>query len=107
MQNKGDCYVVAYQEQQKYKGSLLVHGLVNGQGRLKGIKYNHAWIEIDDKVIDRTIQNEEMKEMDKEIYYALGNIETTYKYDFLQVIEKSLEIETYGPWEDELLENEH
>ena len=43
----GDCYIVVYEEQQKYKGSLLVHGLVTPViGPLENITYNHAWIEI-------------------------------------------------------------
>ncbi len=103
----GDCYVVAYREQQKSRDAILVHGLVNGQGKLKGIKYNHAWVEIGDTVIDRTIQSESMQEMPKLAYYALGDIKTTYKYSFMEVIERSLETETYGPWEDELLSNKH
>ena len=104
----GDCYVVAYEEQQKHKGSLLVHGLVTPViGPLENITYNHAWIEINDKVIDRTIQSEKMQEMDKETYYVIGRIEVTYKYERMEVIKTSLETETYGPWESKLLENEH
>jgi hypothetical protein len=101
----GDCYVIAYREQGPK--DILVHGLVTPRnGPLQNITYNHAWIERDDKVIDRTIQNKDIQEMDKDIYYALGQTKTTYKYTLNEVLEKSDKFQTYGPWEKELLESE-
>jgi len=100
----GDCYVVAYREQKQK--DLLVHGLVTPLvGSLAGVTYNHAWVERDDKVIDRTIRNEDMQEMDKKIYYALGKIEVTYKYTLKEVLENSDKFQTYGPWAPELQNN--
>lgn len=106
-ENKGgDCYVIAYREQGPK--DLLVHGLVTPViGPLENVTYNHAWIERDDKVIDKTIQNESMQEMDKETYYALGRIEVIYKYTMQEVMKNSDKFQTYGPWEKELQNNPH
>jgi len=109
MENKGDCYTVAYKEQEKSNQYVLVHGLVQGQGKLKGIKYNHAWVEDtkNDIVIDRTIQSKNLQEMPKIAYYALGQIQENevFRYTFIEKIEKSSKFETYGPWEARLLTN--
>jgi len=102
----GDCYVIAYREQGPK--DILVHGLITPlMGPLAGVTYNHAWIERGDKVIDKTIKNEDMQEMDIKIYYTLGRIEKTYKYTLKEVLENSDKFQTYGPWEKELLNNPH
>ena len=100
----GDCYVVAYREQGPK--DILVHGLVTPViGPLENLTYNHAWIERGNKVIDRTISNPDMQEMDKNIYYALGRIQITYKYKLQEVLENSDKFQTYGPWQKQLLNN--
>lgn len=102
----GDCYRLAYREQRKNKDSLLVHGLITPIfGALKGITYNHAWIEIDDTCIDRSIKLKTMQEMPKLAFYALGQIRIFFKYSYFQTIKKSQEYETYGQWEQVLVDN--
>ena len=41
------------------------------------------------------------------VYYALGNIKTTFKYSFDELLEKAQEFETYGPWEKVLIKNKY
>ena len=100
----GDCYQKAYRYFQKHPNFLLVHGLVHGQGKLNGVIYDHAWVEDGNTVIDMTLPKQ-LQKLNKKVYYALGKIKTTFKYDQDQVVKKSLEYETYGPWEDVLLKN--
>ena len=74
----GDCYDVAF----KYYISnpkdnfKIVHGMVDGQGPLKGIRFDHAWIEdARGNVIDAS--NGKFNKpliLPKELYYAIGNI---------------------------------
>ena len=80
--------------------------MVTGQGALQGLVYNHAWIEEGNKVLDLTLPKKHQK-MDKKVYYALGHIKTTFEYKFQEVMEKSSEIGTYGPWEKVLLKNKY
>jgi len=108
----GDCYVVAYryfmEHNFEYENLRLVHGLVTGQGAIAGIVYNHAWVEdIDERIVYDMTMPESFRIVPSFIYYQLGKIKTTYKYDYKEVIEKSMEYETYGPWEEELINNEY
>lgn len=103
-QNKGgDCFQTAWKTFYDNLGKhpLLCHGIVTGQGAIAGVKYNHAWIEIGDQVIDRTMPIFS-KGVSKDAYYLLGNIDDklVFKYDSKQVSEKATEWMTYGPWED-------
>jgi hypothetical protein len=42
-----------------------------------------------------------------QVYYRLGKVQKTYKYEYQEVVEKIMEFKTYGPWEEELLNNEY
>lgn len=99
----GHCYKEAWKAfyDNLSKGPLLCHGIVEGRGPLSGIKYNHAWIEVDGQVIDRTMSFFK-KGQPKEVFYALGNIDEklVFKYDSQQIAKKAVEWGTYGPWED-------
>lgn len=109
----GDCYQVGYRyfnkNAIKNPNLRLVHGLVTGQGKINGIVYNHCWCEDikEDMVIDMTMPSA-FQMVPRVVYYALGKIdeETVYKYDHSQVMAKSVEYGTYGPWEEKLLANE-
>lgn len=103
----GDCYQQAWKlfYSRLREKPLLVHGIVTGQGRLSGIEYNHAWVEIGDTVYDKTISIA-ANGIPKETYYSLGNVkeDLVFRYTIEQVSEKAIEYMTYGPWEN-ILEN--
>jgi hypothetical protein len=105
----GTCYVDAYNYfGNNYNKKLkLVHGLVTGQGAIDNIVYNHAWCEDDKNVYDPSHQP--ILIMSKKIYYTLGKInnKNVFKYNHSKMIEKSMEYETYGPWETKLLNNKY
>lgn len=103
----GDCYYKAYKYQEQNPNVILVHGLVAGQGKLKGITYTHAWCEDGDIIIDMTLKSNLQKSFNKNIYYLLGNIKTTFRYSYNQRIEKSFQFRTYGPWELKLLKSKY
>ena len=101
----GQCFKKAYEAffSNISINPLLVHGVVTGQGKIEGIKYVHAWVEIGDTVIDTTIPLFE-NGFPREGYYKLARADEKdmFKYNKAQVRSKALEYETYGPWEDEL-----
>lgn len=106
----GTCYQDAmhYMMRHGKRGNddiLLCHGLVTGQGEIKGIVYNHAWIEKGNKVIDETIPIT----IDKRVYYALGNIKekTVFRYTYDEMAKKVTEFKIYGPWEKVLINNKY
>lgn len=84
---------------------LLVHGLVVGQGSIKGIVYNHAWIEDGDTVIDETVPIK----MPAAFYYRIGKInkKTVFKYTYDEMAKKVSKFKTYGPWEPVLIKNKY
>jgi len=100
----GDCYMVAakYLENEYFKGNknlVLVHGEVEGQGAIAGIRYGHAWVEDGDMVIDKS-GNRDIH-LPKIIYYSLGNINPNkaFKYNYEQMRKKTLEYGHWGPWD--------
>lgn len=101
----GDCFVQAYNNffDSRDNNVLLVHGVVTGRGKIEGLKYLHAWIEIGDKVIDTTMSLF-AKGFPKDGYYRLAQADEKemFKYNKSEAIEKILKYETYGPWEIEL-----
>ena len=104
----GDCYQLSYDYFNRTSSSAkLVHGLVTGQGALEGIRYNHSWVEEGNKVIDMTLPKQFQKSLSISMYYQIGKIKTVYKYNRKDVIDKSLEYGTYGPWNSVLLRHKY
>lgn len=98
----GDCYVSAYRSLQEFtrkgvKKVKLVHGIVTGQGAIKGIQYGHAWIEMNGTVIDSS--NGRNIVLPKRVYYTLGQIEVTREYTYDEALEQAARYGTYGPWD--------
>lgn len=107
----GNCYQVAYRYfMSNYFDNpnlRLVHGLVTGRSNIYGIIYNHAWVEdIKNNIVYDMTMPEVFQKVPKDVYYALGNIKTVFKYEHSQVIDNSIDFKTYGPWETELLNQE-
>ena len=94
----GNCFQAAYDYLIRHPDTILVHGVVTGQGAIKGVQYTHAWIEDGDTVIDKTIP-EEFSELPKMVYYSLGNIKITRRYTYKEALQQVVETEHYGPWD--------
>jgi hypothetical protein len=97
----GQCFPNAYKYQSEHPEVTLVHGLVTGQGPIKGIVYSHAWCELDDMVIDPTPGIT----VPKALYYKVGKITDTFKYNLLEKLKISFKTGNYGPWEPKLIES--
>jgi len=104
---KGDCFEVAGRamidltEEQEMYGMKLVHAFVRGQGELEGRRFEHAWNEQGDVVLDNSNGNNVV--LRKEQYYKLGGIEVeagayaTYNKDDTMI--NMLKHGHYGPWD--------
>ena len=110
----GTCYEDALHYMQDNIGDdklRLVHGLVNGQGELSGIVYNHAWVESGNEVIDPSLKNQGRSnyKFPKPIYYAIGGMreKTVFRYTHKEMSRKMLDVGTYGPWEKILIKNKY
>ena len=100
LEEMGDCYQAAGRLIMEYiSNGKLVHGMVNGQGRLNGIRFGHAWVEVGGKVLDHS--NGQKRSLPKEVYYALGRIKPSeckyYKYQDAAKLMASKG--HWGPWE--------
>ena len=82
-----------------YGDLYLVHGMVNGQGRLSGVRYDHAWCEDDHLVYD--FSNDRKLILPKEYYYQLGGIidSDNFRYSQDEARKFILDTGTWGPWE--------
>ena len=111
-QKMGDCYEVAGRmailglskapNGEMFLGKpMVVHGEVEGQGKIKGLRYGHAWVEDDVYVYD--FSNGKNLMLLKEVYYYLGKINQDkpklYKYSFLEARQKMLQTGEFGPWD--------
>ncbi len=93
----GDCYNIAGNLIVDNKDWLLCHGIVDGQGPLKGQKIGHAWNEHQDVVFDYS--NSKKVILRKEQYYALGNIKKVIKYKREEALRMMSRYKHYGPWD--------
>jgi len=98
----GDCYQAAGRLATSFIGddkALLVHGMVEGQGKLKGLKFGHAWVEYGNKAMDHSNGNK--FEVDKRAFYAIGNIDEKecHYYKPGKAAGWMLKTEHWGPWE--------
>jgi hypothetical protein len=102
----GDCYeasgrLILFDSGQidPYGELYLVHGMVDGQGGLSGVRFDHAWCEDDHLVYD--FSNGRKLILPKEYYYRVGNITDSenFKYSVDQAREFILNTGNWGPWE--------
>lgn len=97
----GDCYeagcrLILELDDFKYR---LVHGMVNGQGKLSGLRFGHCWVETSKLVYD--FSNGRELVIPKEEYYAIGRInpnECKY-YTCDEAREWILKTQHWGAWE--------
>lgn len=103
MKVEGDCYLAAA----RFLVSLgvdtdarLVHGEVTGQGDVAGIRYGHAWVEINGSVIDPS--NGRKLCVERERYYQLGKIDPSEvrSYSCHELLRATANSGHYGPWEN-------
>ena len=81
---------------------VLVHGLVHGQGSLKGKRFVHAWVESGGMVYDYSNGGE--NELTQSQYYRIGKIDPKqkgayFKYSYSDMKKKLLSTGHYGPWD--------
>jgi len=102
----GDCYVAAGKlilygdsEVNSYGDLYLIHGMVDGQGPLKGVRYDHAWCEDDHLIYD--FSNGRRLIFPKQLYYSIGNIDhhENFRYSKEEARRFILDNGTWGPWE--------
>lgn len=102
MQNKkGNCYQSAgnFIINNSNIPILLCHGLVSGQGKLKGLRIEHAWCELGDIVFD--CSNGRNIVMRKEEYYKIGKIKEkeVKRYTQKEAMKLMLKFKYYGRFE--------
>lgn len=101
----GNCYeaaLVLLMFDEVPDDAVLCHGKVTGGGPVAGMRFGHAWVELaDGTVIDRSNGNDVT--MDKERYYAIGQIreDEVRRYEKQEAFMEALRTEVYGPWEEE------
>jgi len=103
MEGGGDCYAAAARLLLMIGSEAnahLVHGEVEGQGEFAGVRFGHAWVEINGAAID--LSNGRRLCMDRGQYYRLGKIDATKarRYSFTEMVEATAQFGHYGPWEN-------
>ena len=102
LEGLGDCYQAGGRLIMNFFGDKdhkLVHGMVNGQGALEGIRFGHCWVESKDTVLDHS--NGKKRELPKQVYYALGRVnpkECKY-YTAEEAAKFMVDKGHWGPWE--------
>lgn len=106
----GDCYAAAahvvieahdWKLDEQGESFILCHGSPIGRGPIEGVKFGHAWVEVNDTlVIDQSNGNNIF--MDVGRYYAIGQIkpDEVVRYTPQQLAAMIREHKTYGPWHE-------
>ncbi|WP_019584233.1 hypothetical protein [Thioalkalivibrio sp. ALE16] len=108
MRTPGNCCKSAYQGLEAVTRTIgradnaeLVHGLVTGTGGgIEGLRYGHAWVEINGIMVLDYSQARPMT-VPRELYYRTGNIDPakTVRYTLDVALQFLLDRKHYGPWE--------
>ena len=106
----GNCYQIHLETLQErrwehdgIKDTLLVHGLVTGQGKIKGTRYGHAWLEVGGMIVF-DISNGRDVVMSVQDYYELGKIkeEEIKRYSLTEAQKLITRTGHYGPWHHDI-----
>lgn len=107
----GDCYEAAgrYFSEAAFAGQAvgytLVHGVVSGHGPLRGRRFGHAWVEVDDGPVVMVVDpsNDRTVVMARTDYYRLGRVlpEECRRYTPEEAVIEMVRSEHWGPWEEE------
>lgn len=102
----GNCYEMAIQTAESliregHTNVMVVHGQPTGTGGdVVGIKYGHAWVELNlngfELVFDYSNDNEVV--IERAIYYMAGQIADCHRYTFKEAQNFMLLTGHYGPW---------
>lgn len=101
MKVTGNCFEAAFKMLlEADEDAVLVHAEVEGQGRLEGVRFGHAFVQSGETVYDNT--NGRGVVMHAAMYRLLGGIDSignTHTYTRKQAVEKALTYGHYGPWD--------
>jgi len=75
---------------------ILCHGNALGQGPIDGKRHGHAWLEINNSVMD--FSNGRTVVMEKSKYYKIGYIKYVHRYTAKEAAIMLLKHQNYGPW---------
>ena len=109
-QSIGNCYKDAWVFVREHMGDnpVLVHGSMtppervdvsHGSNALRNVLIDHAWVEIGDRLFDPANPGVDLT-LDKFYGYFKVDKSRVKKYNFLEVLENSMESGHYGPWDD-------
>ena len=106
---KGDCYQAAYNAAQGAYDALaawpddqrkvfLVHGdVIPPSGASAGKRIGHAWVEVDDRVMERS--NGQDCRVSRDSYYRRFQARPRFRYSPEEANLKLLLTGHYGPWD--------
>jgi hypothetical protein len=94
----GNCYESAFMWVYENTGWdwVLVHGSCIGRGPIEGVRFGHAWVEIENLVID----TEKQVTMPKDLYYEAGQITDTHRYTRDEAIAMANKTGHFGCWHE-------
>jgi hypothetical protein len=100
----GDCFRAAGKFMLNHShlpGIKLVHAFVNGNGKLQGKRFPHAWIEIGDAVIDNSNGNNIVTRVDP--YYKQLEVKKQKgqyaAYTSEEALKHFAKDQHWGPWD--------
>ncbi|CDT53396.1 putative Gp61 [Vibrio coralliirubri] len=102
----GDCFHIHFDNLPHDDNYRLVHGVVTGQGPIKGLEISHCWLEvkvslpIGEMIMVKDISNGNEISIPKELYYLIGKIDPDQcvHYDYYSAKLNAFEHQHYGPW---------
>jgi hypothetical protein len=104
----GDCFTNAVKFIKLNPGWVMVHGIPLGQGPIDGIRYGHAWCEIDHPMFGTLLwdpSNPDATLAPAALYYFYGQIEYRIRYTLAEAKALALRHGHMGPWDETILKS--
>ena len=104
----GLCYKNAFDFATSNPGWVLVHGVATGTGgEIQGVPFGHAWVERTSRFLERVYDPTADQLVLRALYYHVGRIGRTVRYEVDQALKLALETRHYGPWDDAIATASH
>lgn len=96
----GDCFEAAGRLAQDLDAAFLsvklIHAQVSGQGKLRGVRFWHAWVETQGVALDLANGRRIGMRVDK--YRAAGGVLNVREYEVAQALIEAVRSRHWGPW---------
>lgn len=96
---RNECFHNVFKFMSRNRKWSAVHGVPMGQGAIEGVRFGHAWAEIDHDGLRWVYDPSSDLLMPAGLYYSVGRIEDAVVYPAKEFFAKAVRTGHSGPWD--------